>query len=524
MRTTARLSLAGCVAIPIFLLSWRPVFAQPPAAKDDAAGMNVLDRGPVHEAFAQPANPDAGPTPVVPKKPPASIPEQPPDQKPPGDNVQWIPGYWAWDSQQRDYVWVSGLWRNAPPGRKWTPGYWNKADDGWQWVPGLWADGAQRNLEYLPEPPQNLDNGPSVPAPNDNSFYVPGCWVYQSLGYRWRPGFWSHAYEGWVWNSPCYMWTPTGYIYQTGYWDYPLADRGLLFAPVYFTRPLWLTPGWVYCPSYVVSAGNFLASLFVRPAWCGYWFGDYYGPNYLAAGFYPWYSYGRRNYDPLFGYYGWAHRYDRGWYSGLQSTYLARRDGLAPRPARGVGSTGIVAAAHGIRSPGLVMPLSQLSRTNRPLTTVPTAQLAIHATAAQRISQASFDRRAAETTAALPNRVASPGPRFSQPPSSFERQSFYAGPGARFSQFPEATSHRAATSEFSRSIPHNTLPYGERSFDHAAMMHAQPSFSAHRPSAPSFAGPRGGGVSHPAAVSHSGGGHSGGHNGAGHSSGGHGHH
>src|SRR5689334_3047899 len=72
-------------------------------------GVQVLTRGPVHEAFAEPVvfNPEAGP--VVPKEPPQPIEEIPPDQKPEGENVQWVPGYWNWDEAQGDFLWVSGI-------------------------------------------------------------------------------------------------------------------------------------------------------------------------------------------------------------------------------------------------------------------------------------------------------------------------------------------------------------------------------------------------------------------------------
>ncbi len=37
-----------------------------------------------------------------------------PDQKPEGTNVQWIPGYWSWDDERKDYLWVSGFKRDVP--------------------------------------------------------------------------------------------------------------------------------------------------------------------------------------------------------------------------------------------------------------------------------------------------------------------------------------------------------------------------------------------------------------------------
>src|SRR5437016_3452747 len=88
--------------------------APPPAAtatsEQPQPGVEVLARGPVHEAFAQPYAADPAPTPVVPKAPPAPVPELPPNNKPDGANVEWIPGYWSWDGDRADFIWVSGTW------------------------------------------------------------------------------------------------------------------------------------------------------------------------------------------------------------------------------------------------------------------------------------------------------------------------------------------------------------------------------------------------------------------------------
>ena len=54
----------------------------------------------------------------------------PPDQKPAGQNIQWIPGYWGWDVSRNDYLWVSGIWREPPPNSQWVPGYWHQVDGG----------------------------------------------------------------------------------------------------------------------------------------------------------------------------------------------------------------------------------------------------------------------------------------------------------------------------------------------------------------------------------------------------------
>lgn len=71
--------------------------------------VEVLTRGPVHEAFAEPLanDPEAGL--IVPRKPPEDIAEVPPDFKPAGDDVVWISGYWAWDDDRDHFLWVSGI-------------------------------------------------------------------------------------------------------------------------------------------------------------------------------------------------------------------------------------------------------------------------------------------------------------------------------------------------------------------------------------------------------------------------------
>jgi hypothetical protein len=328
---TFALGLAALIFSPSALLAQQEAAAEQNAGEDDIV---VQARGPIHEAYAEPTQAAREPGLIVPKKPPDPIPEQPPDQRPAGDNVQWIPGYWAWDLDRKDFLWVSGFWRALPEGRKWVPGYWSEVEDGYQWVPGFWADATQDRLQYLEEPPASIDNGPDTPAPDDDSLYVPGCWVYRSTRYAWRPGFWMAARPGRVWIEDHYCYTPSGYVFVNGYWDYPLEDRGLPFAPVVFNQPLWDNPDWVYQPSYCLNYSSLLPSLFVQPNYCHYFFGDYYGPSYSRFGFSPWFVYGRRFHDPLFSYYHWRHRGDPGWYRGLRNTFMGRLHGTLPRPPR----------------------------------------------------------------------------------------------------------------------------------------------------------------------------------------------
>jgi WXXGXW repeat (2 copies) len=66
--------------------------------------MEVEARGPVHEAYGEPANASPTASPVVEKEPPAAIEESPPEEEPEGDNVVWVPGYWAWDEDAGEYL------------------------------------------------------------------------------------------------------------------------------------------------------------------------------------------------------------------------------------------------------------------------------------------------------------------------------------------------------------------------------------------------------------------------------------
>jgi hypothetical protein len=298
-------------------------------------GIAVQTTGPIHEAFAQPIDKNPTPTVTVPKAPPPPVPELPPSEKPEGTNVQWIPGYWGWDPEKKDYLWISGVWRNMPPNRKWEPGYWNKVADGWQWTQGFWGDAKQvAKPQYLPQPPNSLDEGPSQPSPNENYFYIPGAWVFRDGQYVWRPGFWYPAQENWVYVPPYYSYTPAGSVYVDGYWDYPLADRGTLYAPVTFSQPYWNDPGWYYQPSYALGfgIGGPWNCLFVGSGFGHYYCGNYFSPFWGGVGFRPWYAWGARNFDPLFAYNHWHNRYNPGWYNGLHNNYWARVNNPALRP------------------------------------------------------------------------------------------------------------------------------------------------------------------------------------------------
>jgi hypothetical protein len=298
-------------------------------------GMEVMTRGPVHEAFAETVVFDPKPGIIVPKQPPAMIEEIPPDHRPEGDNVAWIPGYWAWDDDKNDFIWVSGVWRNLPPGREWVPGYWSKVDNGHQWTSGYWQDAEADEVTYLPEPPRSLETGPSTPAPSEDETWIPGSWEYRDDRYAWRSGYWAPAREDWIWTPSYYRWTNRGYVYVDGYWDYPIEDRGVLFAPVYFSDPYYARSDYYYSPFTAISLGVFWNHLFVSPSYGHYYFGDYYDWRYRDR-CYPAYNYGwhHRGYDPIFAHHRWEHRGDRNWTRDRHRDFESRRDNPGARPPR----------------------------------------------------------------------------------------------------------------------------------------------------------------------------------------------
>ena len=317
-------------------IGWDRAVAAEPDQVSTADGVQVLTRGPVHEAFAQTVtfNPEPGIT--VPKAPPDAIEELPPDQRPTGDNVTWIPGYWAWDNDRDDYLWVSGIWRALPPGRQWVPGYWSPAGNDFQWTSGYWADAKRNEIEYLPEPPATVEAGPNIAAPSANDLWMPGAWVWNQNRYAWQPGYWAPAQQNWMWVPGQNLWTPRGYVSVSGYYDYSVARRGVLFAPVYFNPSVYSQQGFTYSPAMAISAAVFGNQLFLRPNYNHYYFGDYYGSSYSTAGYYPWFSYnsGGYGYDPFYANQAWQNRQNPAWAKTVQTDFQNRVDNEGARPPR----------------------------------------------------------------------------------------------------------------------------------------------------------------------------------------------
>lgn len=321
--------------LPLVLLAGSClVQAQEPPPPAAPQGVEVLARGPIHEAFASLTS-EPAPSKPVPRKPPTPIEELPPEEKPDGD-VLWIGGYWAWDDDRNDFLWVSGTWRKAPPGKQWVAGYWREEGEQWQWVAGFWAKEtkeADQKVTYLPAPPKAPEVAQPGRPPAEDSFYVPGSWMWTGDRYAWRAGYWARVQPGYVWVSDHYRWSPSGYIFVPGYWDLALKNRGILYAPVAI-QPSVVTVGFTYTPAYAVRDTVVVDALFVRPAHCHYYFGDYYGPTYASLGYESCFVYSRRRYDSIVVYECYERRREPAWVSLQINLFNDRCAGRAPRPPR----------------------------------------------------------------------------------------------------------------------------------------------------------------------------------------------
>jgi hypothetical protein len=332
----------------VILMAWTliPARAQdlgapPPIPADEEP--EVLTSGPMHEAYAEPVVADDDDNDdndwIATKPPPSVIEELPPDERPEGDRYVWVPGYWAWEAEANDYIWVSACWRVAPPNMSWVPGYWNQVDRGWQWVPGFWSPVGTQEIEYLPAPPTTpIDYVAPGPAPAPDQTWVPACWYWQQGSYVRRPGYWLRQQPGWVWVPSHLVWTPRGYVFVHGHWDYPLETRGVLFAPVRFREPSRIRASFRFSPSTVVDISIVTDHLFTSPRACHYYYGDYYDDSYVKIGIFAWFDreHHRRGwYDPIYEYDRVRfHREDPRWEDRERERYEELRRNRDERPPR----------------------------------------------------------------------------------------------------------------------------------------------------------------------------------------------
>ncbi len=374
-RVTA-IGLMGWLGVAGMAMAWQ-VPGEPLGQFDpQPGGAQVLTRGPIHEAFAEPLVYNPAPNVVIQSPPPRTIIDEiPPAQKPYGADVEWIPGYWGWDDERNNYIWISGIWRDIPPGRQWVPGYWSQGDTGFAWTSGFWAPTAGNGqFNYLPAPPPTQEAGPTSPQPGANFAWAPGSWAWAENRYDWRPGYWFQAQQDWVWVPSTYVPTPSGYVYNDGYWDYSLARRGLPFAPVAFAPSVYGQQSYSYTPNYVLPVAGLLSSLFVRPSYGHYYYGDYYQSSSLGArsGYVPWFGLqqDRIGYDPFYGSMSALNSGRPEWDRQIRDDYRDRIQNPSARPpATFAGQRALLdqrqARGEDSRNHGFVQPLNQWAANNQ---------------------------------------------------------------------------------------------------------------------------------------------------------------
>jgi hypothetical protein len=215
-------------------------------------------------------------------------------------------------------------------------------------------------VPYVAQPPASLESGPVGNPPTPDYTWIPGTWIRRHGRFLWLAGQWSPIQRGWVWIPAHYVWTPAGYVFVDGYWDYELAHRGVLFAPVSFRRGYhgW---GFSYTPSVVLNTDLLTDCLFVNgPCGC-YCFGDYYGANCAQAGISPWFAFHMSSlgYDPCFAFCSWAHHKDAGWHEKLVDDFRTMRSDARLRPARTFDDLANQAHRSGSKFESLALPLGK---------------------------------------------------------------------------------------------------------------------------------------------------------------------
>ena len=280
-----------------------------PAAADQSGG-EVLTRGPLHEAFAEVVAYNPQPGQIVEKSRPKLSKRCRQPKSPRAANSLGSPAIGLGTTNASDYIWISGVWRAPAPGMTWVPGYWGQvAKNGYQWTSGYWGPATSTTTgrvetQYLPAPPQTLESGASSPQPSADYFWIPGCLgMARSLGLAGRT-LGPDAYRLGLDSRSLHL--DTGRIRIRG-WPLGLHDGAarLAFCPVYYATPVYVQPGYYYSPAVCIDTPVLTGCLFCRPAYCHYYFGDYYDASYVRIGIYPRFSpvFVRIGYDPCFVYW-----------------------------------------------------------------------------------------------------------------------------------------------------------------------------------------------------------------------------
>jgi len=274
------------------------------SAAEKSVGVAQSLRGVVHESIARRNGHEPLTGALLTRRPPPPL--RAPHQQIQSlarDGMVWTPGYWTWNGQGERFTWVRGALRKPPVGKVWLPGRWAQTPAGFRRVAGAWINpGRIRRIPKLP--PRSLERGPLSLAPSLAHQWIPGNWQFDGADYAWKAGGWAVSDPNRVWTPPQFVLTERGVLAVDGYWDYPLTERGKLFAPVALNGSR--ARGFVSGTALVaVDLKSTFRHLFVRRGEAGLYFGDHYGAENRTAGWIPWAQGGadRLMFDPLLAHY-----------------------------------------------------------------------------------------------------------------------------------------------------------------------------------------------------------------------------
>ncbi len=225
-----------------------------------AQDFEPIDGGPIHEAYITRVT-GTYVLDGIPSPPPQAILERIPLNQVQG--LTWLPGYWQWDAERNDFIWVGGVWRQPPPGHHWVPGEWKLLDQGAVWVRGFWSGKSANVAQHIAlAPPDQPDEAPEAP-PSKDYFWAPGYFEYEESthSYSWLEGQWQPLDPNWILVPAHYVWRTEGWRLVPSFWDWPLEQRGVVYASL-FIRPEERI-GFEYLPWLVVDPWDCVQRLYL---------------------------------------------------------------------------------------------------------------------------------------------------------------------------------------------------------------------------------------------------------------------
>jgi hypothetical protein len=226
------------------------------------AQIKIYEEGPINEAYLSKFGGNNLILDAIPREPPYPINERIPPQT--DMQAEWVPGYWAWQDEINDFVWVSGVWRKPPPGHLWISGFWKKFEEGWVWIHGFWNRMSEANLHYIGIAPPDSIEEDVPPPPNEGYAWNPGYWhfAFNEHEYQWMPGSWEELDPNWILIPAHYIWRPGGYLLISPYWDWPLNERGKAYASVLIEKEYRYQA--TFEPAYIIEPQVLVRRLYVH--------------------------------------------------------------------------------------------------------------------------------------------------------------------------------------------------------------------------------------------------------------------